>query len=95
MEVAGEIEPAAIILDLTLPGMDGWEILRRLRQHPTLGATPVVLVTGVGGEENPVRGFQMGADDFVTKPFSVVDLRARVRRQILRRRGGGQPTPGM
>ena len=95
MEVAGEIEPAAIILDLTLPGMDGWEILRRLRRHPTLGATPVVLVTGQGGEENTVRGFQMGADDFVTKPFSVPELRARVRRQIMRGQGGGHHTPGM
>jgi CheY-like chemotaxis protein len=92
MELAGEIEPAAIILDLALPGMDGWEILRRLRQHPTLHNTPVLLVTGQGGEENIVRGFQMGADDFVTKPFSVPELRARVRRQILRKQGGGLPT---
>jgi len=95
MELAGEIEPAAIILDLTLPGMDGWEILRRLRQHPTLGATPVLLVTGQGGEENTVRGFQMGADDFVTKPFSVAELRARVRRQIMRGQGRGSLAPGM
>ena len=95
MEMAGEIEPAAIILDLTLPGMDGWEILRRLRQHPTLGSTPVLLVTGQGGEENTVRGFQMGADDFVTKPFSVAELRARVRRQIMRGQGRGSLAPGM
>ena len=88
MELAGEIDPAAVILDLALPGMDGWEILRRLRQHPTLGSVPVLLVTGQGGDENVVRGFQMGADDYVTKPFSVPELRARVRRQIMRRHGG-------
>ncbi len=93
MELASEIEPAAIILDLALPGMDGWEILRRLRQHPTLGGIPVLLVTGQGGEENTVRGFQMGADDYVTKPFSVAELRARVRRQIMRRQGDTDSRP--
>src|SRR5688572_16165549 len=93
MERAGEIEPAAIILDITLPGIDGWEILRRIRRHPTLGQTPVILVTGQGGDDNIVRGFQMGADDYLTKPFSVPQLRARVRRQILRRHGG-DATPG-
>ena len=93
MERAGEIDPAAVILDLALPGMDGWEILRRLRQHPTLGDVPVLLVTGQGGDENVVRGFQMGADDYVTKPFSVSELRARVRRQILRRQGGAAQEP--
>jgi CheY-like chemotaxis protein len=93
MELAGEIEPVAVILDLALPGMDGWEILRRLRQHPTLGSVPVLLVTGQGGDENVVRGFQMGADDYVTKPFSVAELRARVRRQIMRRHGGSSPPP--
>lgn len=93
MELAGEIEPAAIILDLALPGMDGWEILRRIRQHPTLGGVPVLLVTGQAGEENVVRGFQMGADDYITKPFSVAELRARVRRQILRRQGGATSSP--
>ena len=95
MERAGEIEPAAIILDLALPGIDGWEILRRIRQHPRLSSTPVLLVTGQGGEENTVRAFQMGADDYVTKPFSVAELRARVRRQIMRRQGGASQPPAM
>src|SRR5262245_30173 len=94
MERAGEIEPSAVILDLALPGLDGWEILRRLRQHPTLNSVPVLLVTGQGGEENVVRGFQMGADDYLTKPFSVAELRGRVRRQIHRRHGTTPPTPG-
>ena len=91
---AGEIDPSAIILDLALPGMDGWEILRRLREHPTLNSVPVLLVTGQGGEANVVRGFQMGADDYLTKPFSVAELRARVRRQIHRRHGTTPPTGG-
>jgi len=95
MERASEIDPAAVILDLALPGIDGWEILRRLRQHPTLGGVPVILVTGQGGDDNVVRGFQMGADDYITKPFSVAELRARVRRQILRRHGGAPQNPAM
>jgi CheY-like chemotaxis protein len=95
MERLAEIEPAAVLLDLTLPGIDGWEILQRIRRHPTLGETPVILVTGQGGDDNVVRGFQMGADDYLTKPFSVPQLRARVRRQILRRHGGDATGPSV
>ena len=85
MERAREMEPGVVLLDLNLPGTSGWEILRTLRSLPSYEKVPILIVTGEGSEESVVRAFQLGADDYVVKPFPVSVLRARVRRQILRR----------
>jgi len=77
-------KPGAVLLDLNLPGTSGWEILRTLRSLPAYEKVPILIVTGEGSESSVVRAFQLGADDYVVKPFSVAVLRARVRRQILR-----------
>jgi len=84
MERARSIDPGAVLLDLNLPGTSGWEILRTLRSLPAYEKVPILIVTGEGSESSVVRAFQLGADDYVVKPFSVAVLRARVRRQILR-----------
>lgn len=73
--------PALVVLDLMLPGMDGLEVCRRLR---TLGSVPVVMLTARGDEEDRVIGLELGADDYVSKPFSPRELTARVR-AVLRR----------
>jgi two-component system alkaline phosphatase synthesis response regulator PhoP len=81
---ATALRPDLIVLDLMLPGMDGYHVLRRLRDdHLTM---PVLILTARGEEVDKVRGFRLGADDYVTKPFGVLELMARVD-ALLRRRG--------
>jgi DNA-binding response OmpR family regulator len=69
-------DPDLIILDLMLPGIDGTEVLRRLRKDAV--ETPVLVLTARGLEEDRVKGFALGADDYVVKPFSLAELLARV-----------------
>jgi DNA-binding response OmpR family regulator len=81
--------PHLVILDWGLPGLDGLEVLRRLRQ---VAHTPVLMLTARGEEADRVLGLEVGADDYLTKPFSMRELLARVR-AILRRAELTQPTP--
>src|SRR5215207_8566067 len=78
------IPPALVLLDLMLPGMSGTELCRRLRREPQTRRTPVIILTARGAESERVAGLELGADDYVTKPFSVRELIARVR-AVLRR----------
>jgi two-component system alkaline phosphatase synthesis response regulator PhoP len=84
LRAARERRPDLVILDLMLPGMDGYRVLRSLRE---LGETaPVLILTARGEEADKVLGFRLGADDYVTKPFGLLELLARV--AALLRRGG-------
>ena len=85
-ESALENPPDMVILDVKMPGMDGFEVLERLRRTPALSAIPIVMLTSMGSEADVVRGFQLGADDYVLKPFSPVELSARVWRLLRRGR---------
>jgi DNA-binding response OmpR family regulator len=76
--------PALIILDLMLPGMSGTELCRRLRREPATRRTPIIMLTARVSEADRVAGLDLGADDYITKPFSVRELMARVR-AVLRR----------
>jgi CheY-like chemotaxis protein len=80
-----ESQPDLVILDLMLPGMNGYDVCRQMRQHGL--ATPILMLTAQAQETNRVQGFEAGADDYVTKPFSVRELIGRVR-AILRRSEG-------
>jgi two-component system phosphate regulon response regulator PhoB len=80
--------PDLILLDWMLPGISGAEWARRLRRNPAHAVVPIILVTARGEEEDKVRGLEVGADDYVTKPFSPRELIARIR-AVLRR--SGQP----
>ncbi len=77
------------ILDWMLPGTSGIEICRQLRARAETRALPVIMLTARGEETDRIRGLDIGADDYVTKPFSVSELMARIR-AILRRHGGEQ-----
>ncbi len=68
-----------------MPGMDGFELLGRLRAEASLAGMPIMMLTSMGNEQDVVRGLQLGADDYVVKPFSPVELVARVHRLMLRR----------
>jgi DNA-binding response OmpR family regulator len=75
-------DPDLIILDLMIPGLDGYRVLRTLREEGY--KTPVLILSARGEETDKVRGFRLGADDYVTKPFSLLELLARVE-ALLRR----------
>ena len=76
--------PSLIILDLMLPGMSGIELCRRLRREPATRRTPIIMLTAKASESDRVTGLDLGADDYITKPFSVRELLARVR-AVMRR----------
>jgi DNA-binding response OmpR family regulator len=104
VRAAAEARPDLIILDVMLPGFDGFRVLRTLREGGA-GAhaadAPVLLLTARGAEEDKVRGFGLGADDYVTKPFGALELLARVGALLRRARGraaadagAAAPAPG-
>ncbi|MFQ6616436.1 MAG: diguanylate cyclase, partial [Fidelibacterota bacterium] len=90
LENAEEIMADLAILDVKMPGMDGFELLRRLRMLPPYARTPIIMLTSMGREQDIVRGFKLGADDYVLKPFSVVELLARVYRLLSVGKGASQ-----
>ena len=79
--------PQLVILDLMLPGMSGTELCRRLRREPATRRLPLIMLTARVSESDRIAGFDLGADDYITKPFSVRELMARVR-AVLRRVDG-------
>lgn len=81
LKLCQQHEPALVILDWMLPGLDGLEVLRRLRQN---APTPVLMLTARDEEADRVLGLELGADDYLTKPFSVRELLARVRAMLRR-----------
>ena len=85
---ARETKPDLILLDIMVPQLNGWEVCRRLKQDAETRAIPVIMVTGRVEEGDKVLGFEMGADDYVTKPFSPRELVARVRAVVRRGKGG-------
>ncbi|MCG3163028.1 MAG: Sensory transduction protein regX3 [Acidobacteria bacterium] len=84
--------PDLIVLDLNLPGMDGFELCRRFRTEEQTRRTPIIMLTARTEERDKVRGLDLGADDYITKPFSVRELVARVR-AALRRSGYEEKAP--
>ncbi|MDH1182095.1 heavy metal response regulator transcription factor [Achromobacter mucicolens] len=82
LQLAGGTQYDLIILDIVLPGMDGFEVLQRIREHD---GVPVMMLTSRTSLEDRVRGLEQGADDYLVKPFALVELQARV--LALKRRG--------
>ncbi len=80
--------PDLVVLDVMLPGRDGWEITRTLRADESLGSTPILMLTARVEDTDKLLGLELGADDYLTKPFNPRELVARIR-AILRR--SGQP----
>lgn len=84
---AGESDlPELIMLDIMLPGEDGLEILRKLKENPVTSSIPVIMATAKGTEFDKVIGLDTGADDYLTKPFGMMEMNARVK-AVLRRSG--------
>lgn len=88
VEMAKEIQPDLVLLDIMLPVMDGWQVCRELRKTMKM---PIIMLTAKGETEDKVSGLEMGADDYIVKPFEVKELLARVH-AVLRRTGDdGKP----
>lgn len=75
LRLAAETQPDLVVLDVMMPGIDGWEVCRRLRERSNV---PIIMLTAKGEEIDKLRGFRLGVDDYVTKPFSFAELTARV-----------------
>ncbi|MDP3235333.1 MAG: response regulator [Myxococcales bacterium] len=88
LQLATRVKPDLVLLDLMLPDISGRDVCRRLRANPQTREVPIVMLTARGEEADRVQGFEVGADDYVTKPFSPRELVLRVK-AILRRSGGG------
>src|ERR687896_2643723 len=81
LEILAEISPSLMMLDVGLPGMDGFTTCQRIREFSPV---PILMVTGRDFNEDKVRGLEMGADDYITKPFSPNELAARVKAALRR-----------
>lgn len=85
--------PELVVLDVMLPDEDGFQILDRLRQNAATAAVPVLMVTAKTGEMDVVRGLDHGADDYLCKPFGVLEFLSRVRAVLRRSARGAAPAP--
>src|ERR1700751_3045546 len=83
--------PSLFLLDVMLPGIDGFELCRQIRQTPALSAIPIIFLTAKTSEADRVKGLELGGDDYITKPFSPRELVARVRTVL---RGQTELPPG-
>ena len=84
VEIAVDLTPDIVLLDLMLPGIDGLEVCRNLKRNPRTAALPIIMLTAKSDEIDRVIGLELGADDYMTKPFSQRELVARIK-AVLRR----------
>lgn len=90
LELLGEKEIDLVLLDIMLPGIDGFEVCRRIRQHQLYKELPIIMLTAKGEEIDKVLGFELGIDDYVVKPFSPRELSLRIRAILKRDRRSKQ-----
>jgi DNA-binding response OmpR family regulator len=93
LRAARELSPDVVILDLNLPVINGVDVCRLLRERPETVDAGIIILTARGGETDRVAGLDLGADDYITKPFSLRELGARVRAVLRRRQRGVSATP--
>jgi DNA-binding response OmpR family regulator len=84
--------PDLVILDVMLPGIDGWDVCKRIKADPGTAATPILMLTARAEEESRILGLELGADDYVTKPFGLREVIARVK-ALLRRSEPSEDSP--
>ncbi len=93
LEMVVARRPDLVVLDVKLPGLSGLEVCRRIRQNPVTSRLPIIIVSALGAEADHVRGLEIGADDYVSKPFGVRELLARVRAVLRRSAPPAEPSP--
>ncbi len=87
--------PDLIVLDVMLPGQDGFDLCRQIRRTATLGQTPIIFLTARSDEVDRVLGLEIGGDDYITKPFSPRELVARIKAHLRRQESGAPPDAGL
>jgi uncharacterized protein (TIGR02266 family) len=92
LAMCGQEVPDVIVSDVNMPKMDGWQLLRLLRTKPQFASVPLLFTTTLSGEADRLRGYRLGVDDYLAKPFRVGELRARVH-QLLARASARPPAP--
>ena len=85
LEQAKTIQPDLVLLDIMLPGMDGLAVCRKLRENPATTHLPIIMLTAKGEENDIVLGLELGADDYMVKPFGIKELKARIRTALRRK----------
>lgn len=93
LDKALDSPPDLVLLDIMMPRMDGLTALKRMRSHPSLASTSIVLLTARGLTEDRVNGLELGADDYITKPFDVVEMLARVKAVLRRAKSARDTSP--
>ena len=88
VELFHQMQPDLVLLDIMLPGLDGWGVCKKIRE---VSKTPIIMLTAKGELEDKVSGLEMGADDYITKPFEMKEVLARIH-AVLRRFGEEEPT---
>jgi two-component system, cell cycle response regulator len=83
LEKAAQVSPDLILLDVMMPGMDGYEVTRKLKEDPQSRDIPIILITALGGQDDKLKGLEAGADEFLNKPVQKIELLARIRSLIL------------
>ncbi|WP_139904447.1 response regulator transcription factor [Clostridium thermarum] len=84
LKIAKTEQPSLMLLDLMLPGMDGYDVCKEIRRDKQMSQIPIIMITAKGEEIDKILGLELGADDYITKPFSIRELMARVK-AVLRR----------
>lgn len=82
LELIEEQKPDLILLDIMMPEMDGYDVLKKLKEDPILNHIPVILLSAITDSDSKAKGFTLGAVDYVTKPFEIVEVKERVKTQI-------------
>ena len=79
LQIAARLPPDLVLLDIMMPGLDGYEVCRQLRQRPETAEVPIIFLSSLEEVQNKSRGFEAGANDYVTKPFDLLEVKARAR----------------
>src|SRR5439155_10983522 len=79
LQVSARATPDLVLLDIVMPGLDGYEVCRRLRQLPETAEVPIMFLSSLEEVQNKTRGIEVGANDYLTKPFEMLEVKARVR----------------
>ena len=93
LSIAGKARPDLILLDIMMPGIDGYEVCRQLKSVPATSDIPVIFLSALGETEDKVKGLHLGAVDYITKPFSPRELIARINAVLRRSQAGSEERP--
>lgn len=83
LEAVDEDTPDLILLDIMMPGIDGFEVCRRLKDNPDTDSIPVIFLSALSEDEEKQKGFDLGAVDFITKPFDPTEIQTKVKQHLL------------